>query len=734
MSSATHTGIVSKVIYLCPRTGFCVFILSPSKGKKKDGIKCVGTRPDLTVGSSVVVKGEVINDPQRGEQFKCSTIQVRIMESNDTLEAFLRSSYIKGVGKVLAKRIVNHFGEDARDVVMNNTDRLSEVKGFTSAKIEEIKRGIKNAKKVNEVYEFLAPAQITDKAVKKIFDMYGDDTMSLLSEDCYRLCLDLEGFGFIKSDIVARGIGYKLNDPRRIDSALNYVLKTESDSSGDCYVSESSLITKTCSLINVNVDEVIERLNIVVKSKGRLSISSMEIDGTRFYAYSENIRFEEKISSVVASLINQKSFFSSDSSPLKEVIEELKSEGSEPNEEQIRACECAINNKISFIMGGPGTGKTTTSRAIVNTFVRMGVTLSTVAPTGKATVRIESKTGHPSRTIPSFVYRGGESEVIIVDESSMINYQTVYLLLNKHPKAHYVFIGDKDQLPPIGVGCFFRDMCELDSVAKVELLTVMRQGEGSSIVSFLNSWKNGSIEIPSLIEKEDLDKQDALMVRFANKNTYLEKLPSLYNRLSSQYKDIQVITCRKDGDFGTKNLNRIIREIVNPDIGQKSVSGKGYDFRIGDRVIFTQNDLNKTGVANGDTGFVEDIVEVVDDNGNKGKALQVRLDTGTVVEYSEIFSMDHAYALTTHKTQGSEFDAVIFFAFTEAYTLLSKNIVYTACSRPQKKLVVMSDSKALHIALQKGDIGERFTRLKSRISELLEVYKDLSDISNKRLA
>lgn len=714
MIELVHTGIVSKIIYLCPKTGFCVFILSTNNGKKKKEVKCVGNRVDLTKGSSVVVKG-VIQSDSRGEQLKCSSIQVRLMEDSNTLKAFLASSYIKGVGEATAGRIVEMFGSDTKRVIEEESHKLLKIKGITQERLDLLVESYHKAKNINQVYEFLAPAGATGKTVGKIFKEYGDEAMPLLLEDCYRLCLDLDGFGFIKSDVIALGIGYSRVDPRRVDSAINYVLKTESESSGDVYIEESVLIKKSVSLLGISMDDVIERLNLIVKSVSRLGITHISHEGMRYYAYTKHKNQEDYIALTVARLLKEKSAIKVEASPFKLVIDRLIGNGVTPTPEQYLACKTALENKISVISGGPGTGKTTISKVVADTLNEIGANFIILGPTGKATVRISQKSGYKARTIASFLRKKEKADYVIVDESSMINYDTANWLFRRLPNAHFVFIGDKGQLPAIGVGDFFRSLCDLELIPKVNLTVAMRQGEDSGIIPFISGITHDEINIKSLQTKEDLESEDALLIEFKDKANYIKKFPSLYMSLLKKYPDLQVITCRKDGDFGTKNLNKILREVANPDIGQASVGTKTYNFRIGDRVIITENDLFGAGVANGDTGVISGIREIKEEF-QKYSVADITLDDGREVTCDDLFVLDLAYALTVHKTQGSEYEAVIFTPFSEAYILLSKNIVYTACSRPQKKLIVYGEKKALKMALSKGDVGKRFTFLADRIT------------------
>jgi exodeoxyribonuclease V alpha subunit len=723
----SFSGVIDKVVFTAPN-GFKILSVTPLG--TKDKVTCVGnTELELHAGLTIVVSGKK-EMSKYGEQLKFENLQVRIPENGSGMVVFLASGLFEGVREKKAKAIVDKFGDELPKIIEESPLELVKVRGIT----EEIALGIAATWKLHqgmkEIYEFLSNANVTTKTCQKIYEEYKEDAVKIINANAYILALDIDGFGFIKSDSIALGLGYRREDPRRIDAALNYVLMDNADRNGHLFMKEDELITESQKLLGyAQPDHIISRLNFLLSDKNdsKMELVYKEIAGDRCYYYSKYANLEEAVCNAINSLKGLKTDFVYDLA-LKETLAELQEEGITLSGEQILAVRGALENRIFVISGRPGTGKTTILKCITRTLAKMGRGFILTAPTGKASRRISESTSFPAQTIHKFVLSNKElwnfkyvpkrvtktpDKTLVMDESSMIDLKLFnQILATSFDNAHFIFLGDARQLPPIGLGDIFRCMIEEESVQSAVLGRVFRQAEGSGILDFLTSIEEDKPWLPELKSVDDLEK-DAVLINF-REEIRQQKLIDLYMRYFREGKDVQILTPKREGQIGVETLNRIIQEKINPASPEKLEIPKGkVVFREGDKVMFTENN-KELEVSNGDIGKITRI-----QHGDKKIKVSIVVN-GDIVETDSLDSLEHAYAITIHKSQGSEYEIAILCILSEAYFMLNKNLLYTGASRAKKKLLLMGDYKSLKMCIAKGEASIR----NSDIPNLLKVKEE----------
>lgn len=723
------SGVINKVVFTAPN-GFKILSVTPLG--TKDKITCVGNSDmELHAGLTIVVSGKK-EMSKYGEQLKFENIQIRIPENGSGMVVFLASGLFDGIGERKAQAIVDKFGDDLPRIIEESPSELAKVRGVS----EEMATGISQTWKLHqgmkEIYEFLSNANVTTKTCQKIYEEYKEDSVRIINANTYVLALDIEGFGFIKSDSIALGLGYRREDPRRIDASLNYVLMDNADRNGHLFMKEDGLIDEAQKLLGfAQPDHIISRLNFLLSDKNltETKLTYKEIDGDRCYYYEKYALLEEAVCQAINNLKNLKTDYVYDLA-LKETLSELQEEGVTLSGEQILAVRGALENRLFIISGRPGTGKTTILKCITRTLQKMSKGFILNAPTGKAARRISESTKFTATTIHKWVLSNREiwdfgynqekisnapDKTVVLDESSMIDLKLFNLILaTSYDNAHFIFLGDARQLPPIGLGDIFRCMIEEESVMSATLGRVFRQAEGSGILDFLTSIEEDKPWLPSLQSLSDLEK-DAVLINF-KEDIRQQKLIDLFMRYYREGKDVQILTPKREGSVGVETLNRIIQEKINapsPDKAEK-VKGK-VTFREGDKVMFTENN-KELDVSNGDIGKITKIKDE-----DKGFSISIVVN-GEIVVADSLDSLEHAYAITIHKSQGSEYEIVILCILAEAYFMLNKNLLYTGASRAKKKLLLMGDPKSLKMCIERGEASIRNTDMPNLL-KLQEVIK-----------
>lgn len=706
------SGIIERIIFTAPN-GYKVFSMRTlGEGKK---LTCQGNDLlDVHAGLTVIVTGKM-EDSKYGKQLKVSDLQIRLPENSASLYLYLSSGLFEGIGEARAKSIIKEFGDDTEKVIEEEPEKLTRIKGITKDMAKKISETWYSNKQISELYEFLAGAGVTTNACKKIFEELGEKAVAIINSNAYRLALEVDGFGFIKADQIAQGIGYKLTDIRRIDAGINWILKDHSDQNGHLYLREDSLIKQTQKLLGYkDADKIIERLNVILSDNApkEMKLAYKEINGERCYYFAKYLELEEELCRAINDLKSLKTDYVYDLS-LTKSLKKLEKDGVILSGEQQLAVRGALENRLFVISGRPGTGKTTILKCLVNTLEDIGMDVYLTAPTGKASRRISESTGFEASTIHSHVFKQKDSwkfkfdskgiskkpqRVFIVDESSMIDLKLLRLIFaSEFRDSHIVFLGDARQLPPIGLGDIFRCMIEEESIHSMELTRIYRQADGSGILDFLSSIESNDPSLPLLQKIEDLDK-DAVMLTFKEDNRQ-SKIIELYMRYYNLGKDIQILSPKREGSTGVETLNNILREKVNPPNPSKTEIKIGYRlFRVGDKVMFTENQKDSN-VSNGDIGIIKRI-----DLEKRTAVIDLGTETFTLKELS---TLEHAYAITIHKSQGSEYEIVLLCIFSEAYFMLNKNLLYTGSSRAKKKLLLFSDRPSLRMCINRGEVSIR---------------------------
>lgn len=703
-------GTVSKVLY-SSGNGFSVFLLRTEKGD----VKCSGVTPGLHNGMCLSVEGNN-KDGKYGKQFEVSQYQVVLPTQEDDVIGFLGSGLLPGLGKKNAEKLVKHFGKDIYDVLDNFPERLSEIKGLGKNKIPEIKAAWKEHRFLKDIFQFLASAQVTKLTALKIYELYGDKAIITLKKNPYILATELEGFGFMKSDKLAMGLHVKPTDPRRIDAAIQYTLMEQAEKRGDVYITSKDLYTETQRLLDFpNPDAIIERLNIQL-SENNPNIATRTVDNEVVFYFRKYYNYEVMVADKINTLKRCKTSYNY-MSHLVDILEAQRAAGFELSMDQLQAVDEVMNNALVCLNGGPGVGKTTIIKTLLGVFDAMKLKTDLIAPTGRAAQRMSETTGKEASTIHRYLFANGgfqdfiiPSQVVIIDESSMIDLRLMNALMKgARLGIHLIFVGDYNQLPPVGVGDVFRNMVQEPSVPTAMLSTVFRQGKDSTILKFIHSIYSGTPVITRATKAEDLN-DDCVLLDYADESIRVPKLVSLYKKLQSEGEEVQVITCKREGALGVNNINLAIQEEVNPfQLGLNEFKRGNLTLREGDKVIQTKNDYDLD-VFNGEIGT---ITHIDSSNSVIGVAF-----TDKEVEFSfeKARDLELAYAITVHKSQGSEFKNVIFALYCDAYYMLSTNILMTGASRAKKKLFIQGEIKAIRICMSKGSQSIR----KGYIPELIK--------------
>ena len=710
MEETELKGFVDYVRFQSPDTGFTVATVRPRGSDKDDELRVVvGIMPDLQAGMTAVFRGRV-ETSRYGEQLKVSSWEEVRPDDCEGIERYLGSGLIKDIGPVLAHEIVKVFGEESLDIMDNHPERLTEVRGIGKKRAKSIAEAVGDQLAIREVMIWMKRYCLPNGLAMKIYRQYGKESISRLQENPYKLADDFEGIGFKKSDMVALSIGIPADSRLRITSGIIHVLREAVENGSTC-VPEEVLLKKASSadVLGLPEEAVKETLDDIAGG-GPVVVE----DGYVYlhYMYVLERRVAGRLSSMAAA--NREASVDVDIAALEEET------GVTYEDEQAEAIRTALSRDLMVLTGGPGTGKTVTTRAIIAALEGNGKHVLLAAPTGRAAKRMNEVTGKPSRTIHRLLeWQGGFSrnhdfplkgDALIVDESSMVDTYLMDALLDAVPDGmKVVFVGDVDQLPSVGAGNVLKDMIDSGVIPTVRLVKIFRQAQDSDIVMNAHAVNRG--EMPRtdnhpgtdfwLVERNEVEKISDT-VRYLVEHHIPE-------RLHFPFSDIQVLTpMRKESDaVGANRLNRLLQGVLNPD-GEKLTFGET-EFRVGDRVMQTRNDYEK-GVYNGDMG------EVVFADEKEG-VLTVSFDGVGSVDYerADLVHLDLAYATTIHKSQGSEYPVVVMPLHRGQYVMLNRNLLYTGITRARKWCILVGSREALRLAVSREDSSRRYTLLRERL-------------------
>ncbi len=679
-----------------------------------DKIPITGTFANLSEGQPMKIHGEWVTHPKYGKQFKVARYEVDLPRSKVGMIKFL-SSFIKGVGPVMAKRIVDKFGEETVEIIDKSPQRIREVPGIGKRKADEIIKSWEEHRRIKSVMLFLQSHNIPQGVAMKIFTAYGDDSIRVLKENPYLLATEVYGVGFKTADRVAMNLGMDKDSPLRINAGLVYTLET-AGSEGHIYLPVEELVTSASKILEVTDVKVEEALASMMKSGDRIITENDRV-------YAPNYHYAEcYIAKRMAAILKEKSrtLFNLGVEE-KEIRSAEEALGFRLSNQQLSVVEELGREKVVILTGGPGTGKTVSTRAVIHIFKNNGFRVLLAAPTGRAAKRMTEATGEQSKTIHRLLEynpRGNifnkdnenplECDLLVIDEMSMVDTLLMYHLI-KAVKHHtrLLFVGDIDQLPSVGPGNVLRDLIDSGAAKTVRLETIYRQGAESTIVGNAHLINRGEMPVMATAERggnfyfsheEDPEKAMEILVRIC-----LDKIPKKFNL--DPIADIQVISPMYNGMLGVDKLNEVLQARLNPG---KDISCGSRRFRIGDRVMQIKNNYEKE-VFNGDVGFIRsiDIAQnqlVVDYLDNKVNYL-----------FGETDQLVLAYAITVHKSQGSEYKAVVMPVHTQHYVMLQRNLIYTGITRAKEMVVLVGTKKAVAIAVKNNKIESRYTSLAERI-------------------
>ncbi|MDM0922091.1 ATP-dependent RecD-like DNA helicase [Clostridium perfringens] len=737
-------GIVESIVFKSSDTGYTVI-----KFRENNIIHtAVGVLPHVKEGQNLKITGSWVDHSQFGKQFKVEECEEILPTSKDGIEKYLSSGIIQGIGPVTAKKIVNKFGEDTLNILDNNIERLKEIEGIGKKKLETIIESYREQRELKNITIFLQTHGLSVNQCLKIYKKYGASSVDTVKNNPYILCDEISGIGFKTSDKIARSLGIEIDSPFRIQSGIRYVIN-EFCANGHTFMPKDELIKEASNVLTVSGDIIEENIkNAALDRKIKLE----RVNDKEGVFTIPNYYCELGITNRILTLaISNFQDISVDVDHL--ILQFEKKNNITFAESQKDAIISAFQNGIEIITGGPGTGKTTIIKCIIEIFETCGLKVLLGAPTGRAAKRMSESTGKEATTIHRMLDMGVfekeesvfvtnaeehslEADVVIIDEASMIDITLMNALLKSiKVGTRLIIVGDVDQLPSVGAGNVLNDFIESGFTKVVRLKEIFRQGKESMIV--VNAHKINKGEMPKLNEKgTDFffirnDIQEGILNTIIDLiNTRLPKFNSNWDKLKS----IQVLVPMKKGVLGVTNLNERIQNVLNPKAPyKKEKEFRSMVFREGDKVMQIKNNYSLKwtriagkgeheglGVFNGDMGFIESI-------DLEGKKLSIIFDDERRVIYDFMYldELDLAYAITIHKSQGSEFPVVIIPAYMGAPLLMNRNLLYTGITRAKEMVVVVGIPKALKYMVDNTRSMERYSSLNWRIKEVIsnEVFE-----------
>lgn len=735
------TGEVIKVRYVNEENGYSVFDLNTSDGE----IKIVGIFDSVNIGESLEVEGEFTYDNKYGEQLNVSSYQKKLPSSTVEIEKYLASGIISTIGPKNASYIVKQFGKKSLDIVFDETDKLLEVRGIGKKSIEKIKKSVEELKFSKNILFHLTGLGISLSLSKKIYNIFRENTLEVINENPYKLIKNVKGIGFLKADEIALKNNLDKNSPYRIESAILYVLTQKAINFGHVYYPKEKLTNEVSKLIGVET-ELIEPvyMNLLLSSEVVIDNSFEESNIYLDYLYVSESYIASKLAKMALN-DDFKILFDIE----KEIKEAIKSLSIKLSKIQIDAIKSCFEENISIITGGLGTGKTTIINTISKIYLDNGYNIFLCAPTGRAAKRIEETTGIEAKTIhrmlgyiPSsyddighFEYNEDnplDTDVIIIDEMSMVDVVLFEKLLRgMKDNTRLVIVGDVDQLPSVGAGNVLRDLINSKKIKYTKLVDIFRQSESSNII--VNAHKINNGQEPILNEKNSdfffLKTETPAITRNVVVDLISKRLPNAYGYDFS--KDIQILTQSRKGICGVFELNRLLQDILNPktETTDELLVGNKL-FRVNDKVMQTKNNYNLSfvdsdgeenfGVYNGDMGHIIFIDK-------SSKKLTVEMDDKRLIDYTleDLDNLELAYAITIHKSQGSEFKSVIIPMFDGYKLLQTRNLLYTAITRAKENIVLVGDKNVMNNMIRNNTINSRYSNLENRIKHFYGLVEEL---------
>ncbi|MCY3772185.1 MAG: ATP-dependent RecD-like DNA helicase [Gemmatimonadetes bacterium] len=721
------TGTIERITYQSEETGYTVARLRPeadacrtaenlARASTRDGLLTItGELAKIAAGERVEVSGYWVTHKQYGKQFKIVESKSIQPTTTDGIRKYLGSGLIKGLGPAKAAMIVDHFGEDTLEVIEKTPSRLSEVKGIARKTINVIRSGWEEQKHLQEVMQFLIGHDVSMAYAVKIYKTYGNEAIRQVTENPYRLSTDIWGIGFKTADKIAMNLGVDPGDPARVQAGIRYVLESRAED-GHVYVPFEGLAEECIGFLEADPAAIPAGLEALIQAEVVIRSNDWIYLQPLYYA-------EQGIARHVARLVDHPR-----TSPSRERIDEHirhieKERDIAFNTEQREAIHTSASQSVMAITGGPGTGKTTCVQGIVYLFRRVGAKVALAAPTGRAAKRLSEVAGAEAKTIhrllefnPGLMEFGRnqdnrlEADLVILDESSMVDTAMMNALLRAvKTSARFIMVGDVDQLPSVGAGNVLRDMIDSGQVPVVRLTEIFRQARESSIV--MNAHRVNQGEMP---DTKNRNQGDFFFINEPDPSAGADQIAELCtDRLPRKYgldpyNDIQVLTPMYRGEIGVDQLNQRLQQVLNP--SGSALKRGDRELRVGDKVLQTRNNYGKM-TFNGDIGRIGHIDP-------DARTVDISFQETVRYDYGELDELILAYAISVHKSQGSEYPAIILPLYSTHYIMLQRNLLYTALTRAKALVVIIGMPKALAIAVKNNQVVERYTGLREALGEM----------------
>ncbi|GIE35636.1 ATP-dependent RecD-like DNA helicase [Actinoplanes italicus] len=712
-------AVLERLTYVNEETGYTVARVATSRSGS-DLLTVVGALLGAQPGESLRLSGWWSSHPQYGRQFEVVSYTTVLPATVQGIRRYLGSGLVKGIGPVFAERIVDHFGLDTLEIIETAPDRLIEVAGLGPKRTAKITAAWAEQKAIKEVMVFLQGVGVSTSIAVRIYKKYGDASISVVKNSPYKLAADVWGIGFKTADTIAQAVGIPHDSPERVKAGLQYTLSQATDN-GHCFLPASSLMEDAAKILDVPETLIPSCLAELVEEEGVVR----EDDAVYLVPFH---RAEQSLASTLVSLLR----VTADRMPHFHDVDWAKAlgwlhkrTGSTLAPEQEEAVRLALTSKVAVLTGGPGCGKSFTVRSIVELAAAKNAKIQLVAPTGRAAKRLAELTGHPAATVHRLLklQPGGDAtfdrdnpldaDLLVVDEASMLD----LILANKlvkaiAPGAHLLLVGDVDQLPSVGAGEVLRDLLAADVIPRVRLTQIFRQAAESGVVTNAHRVNQGKpprfegLTDFFLFPCDDTEATAALTVDVA-----CHRVPRKFGL--DPRRDIQILAPMHRGPAGAGALNALLQQELTPNregLPERRMGGRV--FRVGDKVTQIRNNYDKgaAGVFNGTVGVVTGLSP-------EEQTLTVRTDEDELIEYDfdELDELAHAYAITIHRSQGSEYPAVVIPLTTSAWMMLQRNLLYTAITRAKRLVVLVGSRRALAAAVRTVGAGRRHTALTRRL-------------------
>ncbi len=724
-------GVVERITYHSAESGYTVARLKAPRISEL--VTIVGSFANLQAGQTLQMQGTWREHPKYGPQFQVAQYQETKPATLTGIEKYLGSGLIKGVGPVTAKRIVAHFGIETLDIIEHHLDRLVEVPGIAKKRIKMIQSAWVEQKAIKEVMLFLQTHGVSTTYAVKIYKHYGEESIPTVTANPYRLATDVYGIGFVTADAIARNLGIHPNSEFRYRAGLLHIL-SEAAEEGHCFLPQSELVKRTVERLALP-DHRIEASDILALT------TDMAIDGElmmqggtgdlqgQFLCYAPPFfHTEQGLANQVKHLLSQP--VTVDMLRVERWIDRfVASTKLQLSPQQRQAVVMAASHRVLILTGGPGTGKSFTCKTIVALWKAMGKTITLASPTGRAAQRLSEMTGQDAKTLHRLLEIDPKTmkfkrdqdnpipaEAIVVDEASMMDLFLANSLFKAvEPKAHLLIVGDTDQLPSVGPGAVLNDLIASGLIPVVRLTQVFRQAQQSAIVTNAHQINKG--ELPQLERVCNQPQSDCLWFVAESPQYGVAGIQDIVTHLIPQLgfdptRDVQVLCPMSRGEMGTRNLNQVLQQLVNPPHPSKAeLMRGGMTFRVGDRILQLKNDYNRE-VFNGDLG----IISAID---TEEQELLARFGEREVTyDYADLDEITLAFATTIHKSQGSEYPVVILPVFTQHQIMLSRNLIYTGLTRARRLAILVGGQKAIAMAISQVRDQQRYTLLAHRLKTI----------------